>query len=342
MRFFRNIQSGLIGAIMCIAPAVTGLSSCGMVYDDLEPCPEGLNLRFVYDYNMEFANAFPSQVHCLTVFVYDENGKYVQTRTETSRQALSDENYRMTIDLPEGKYQVVAYGGMQCDDSSFHFLHQPAEGSDITDLSVALDQDIMDSPTGTDLHSLFYGRLDVEVKKETMAYDQYTVKMIKDTNNLRIVLQDLNGDPVNDKDFNFEVIDNNTLMDWKNDVIPTQPFIYKAWAQGQVSPGLYPDGTEVKSAFAEFSFGRLVVPDNAPVLRVTRVSDGSDVINIPLINYLLMFKSEKFKDMQPQEYLDRENRWDMIFFLDRHWKWIYVQIVVNDWVVRINNPELRN
>lgn len=182
-----------------------------------------------------------------------------------------------------------------------------------------------------------------------MAYDQYTLPMMKDTNNLRIVLQDMNGDPVDYKDFNFEVIADNILMNWKNDVVPTQFFSYKQWAQGQVLPGLYPDGSEVKSAYAEFSFGRLIYnelgsndPDNYPRLRISRRSDDSDVVNIPLINYLLMLKSDSFSKMVPQEFLDRESRWNMIFFLDRHWKWVYVQIIVNDWVVRINNPELTN
>ncbi|MCM1483349.1 MAG: FimB/Mfa2 family fimbrial subunit [Muribaculaceae bacterium] len=344
MKFFnRNFQSRLLGAILAIAPAVAGLSSCGMVNDDLDPCPEGINLRFVYDYNMEFANAFPSQVHCLTVYVYDENGKYLLTRTETSEEKLSDENYRMTIDLPEGKYKVIAYGGMECSASSYHFLQTPSAGSDLIQLGVALNQSIMDRETGTELHPLFYGNrgqvLEVEVKESSMTYDEYTVYMMKDTNNLRVVLQELNGDPVDNRDFNWAVIDDNTLMNWANDVVPTSPFTYLPWTQGTSSPGLLPDGSESKVAYAEFSFGRLVT-SNTPTLLITRRSDGSDVVNIPLINYLALLKSESLHQMSTQEYLDRESRWSMIFFLDRHWKWIYVQIQVNDWVVRINNPAL--
>lgn len=358
MRFFnRNIQSTLLGAMMLVAPAVAGLSSCsGVVYDDLAPCPEGLQLRFIYDYNMEFANAFPSQVHCLTLFVYDEEGNYLKTITETSRERLSDENYRMTIDLPEGKYSLVAYGGMACDESSFHFVQTPTENSKLTDLSVSLNSSIMNRPVGTELHKLFYGRIETEVKKETMDYEEYTLPMMRDTNNLRIVLQQLDGESVDDRDFDYEVIDDNTLMAWNNDVTPVSPFSYLPWTQGQVSLGMNSfTGNEIKAAFAEFSLGRLIDPyagqngtkvgDNVttpfnPTLHITRHSDGSDVINIPLINYLAMLKSESFHKMSTQEYLDRENQWSMIFFLDRHWKWVYVQIEVNAWTVRVNNPEL--
>ncbi|MHC0039811.1 FimB/Mfa2 family fimbrial subunit, partial [Pseudoneobacillus sp. C159] len=87
------------------------------MYEDLDPCPQGLRLRFVYDYNMEFANAFPTQVECLTVLFYDSDGKYVTTRTNNTSD-LADENWRMTIDLEPDEYQIIAYGGMECEQSS--------------------------------------------------------------------------------------------------------------------------------------------------------------------------------------------------------------------------------
>lgn len=50
-------------------------------------------------------------------------------------------------------------------------------------------------------------------------------------------------------------------------------------------------------------------------------------------------KSEAYESMPLQEFLDRESRWDMIFFLDRNHAWLETQIIVNDWVVRINDIE---
>lgn len=359
MKLFKtSFLSLLLGAIALIAPAVAGLSSCsGVIYDDLDPCPEGVRLRFVFDYNMEFANAFPSQVHCLTVLVFNDDGSYRETRTVTDRALLSDENWRMDIDLPEGKYKIIAYGGLACNDNSFHFVKTPAESTPLTSLQVALNQEIMDRAIGTNLHALFWGTtlakdspadntdfnraIDVEVKKSTMAYDDYTVYMMRDTNNLRIVLQELNGDPVNDKDFVFEVIDDNTLMAWNNDVIPTTPFTYRPWTRGTAATGLLPDGTESTVAFAELSFGRLVT-SNSPKLHITRKSDGSDVVDIPLNNYLALMKSESFLKMSTQEFFDRNHQWNMTFFLDQHWNWVSVKIEVLDWVVRVNNAELNN
>ncbi len=37
---------------------LVALSSCEKIYDDLEACPHGVSLRFVYDYHMERAMLF--------------------------------------------------------------------------------------------------------------------------------------------------------------------------------------------------------------------------------------------------------------------------------------------
>ncbi len=59
-----------------------------------------------------------------------------------------------------------------------------------------------------------------------------------------------------------------------------------------------------------------------------------------LNEYLLLLKSDHFDKMGDQEFLDRENNWSLIFFLDNNHNWIRTHIVVNDWIVRINDAEL--
>ena len=60
---------------------------------------------------------------------------------------------------------------------------------------------------------------------------------------------------------------------------------------------------------------------------------------MPLINYLLLLKSLHFDSMGSQEFLDRESRWNMILFLSGG-RWVDTRIVINDWIVRLNNAEL--
>ncbi|THG52729.1 hypothetical protein E5981_19210, partial [Bacteroides faecichinchillae] len=82
----RNIISRLMGAALYVASISFAFSSCERIYDDLAPCPYGVSLRFVYDYNMLYANAFPSSVDCLTLYIYDGNGNYVDTKIVTGTE----------------------------------------------------------------------------------------------------------------------------------------------------------------------------------------------------------------------------------------------------------------
>lgn len=324
--------SALATVIMC-ATGVMSLSSCDRLEENLPECEQGLRLRFTYTYNMEFANAFPSQVDCLTLFIYNSEGKLVTTRTETSK-VLADENYRMTVTLPDGDYRLVAYGGLQCADSSFEIKPYPSENSSITLPEVSLLSSQLEK--GTLLHNLFYGYATATVTSEENKYCEATIDMMRDTNNIRIMLQNVNGSPINDLDFNFSITDNNTLMAWDNALLPSPEVTYLPWNRGTLPVGVNADGSDVTMAYAEFSMCRLVT-DNDPYLLITRSSDNHKVVSLPLINYLIAQKSEIYSKMPAQEYLDREHDWAMTFFLDSNQTWLYVEIMVGNWVVRINN-----
>ena len=324
-------------AATLLVGTVLSFGSCDRLHEDLQPCPQGVRLRFVYDYNMEFANAFPSQVDCLTVFFYDAEGNYVAKETNMNASDLSDENWRMTVDLQPGSYNVIAYGGMECQESSFSFTADP-ETISMDRIEVELKPSCLTQPVRTELHPLFYGRAEVEVEQSDLDYREYTVYMMKDTNNLRIMLQQTNGEAIDEADFDFKVVDDNTLMAWNNDVIPTTTVEYCPWVRGNATPGELPgEGGVASVAFAELSFPRLVTT-NSPRLVVTRKADGQTVIDIPLNNYLLLMKSEAYASMPAQEFLDRESRWRMLFFLQGG-RWLDTVIEINDWTVRINNTD---
>lgn len=286
---------------------------------------------------MEFGNAFPAQVHSLELLVYDMNGKIVDIVTETSN-VLADENWRMLIDLNPGKYILKAWGGIVGDEASFHFTQDPKSVA-MDALQVAMNNDCMTSPTGTRLNSLFFGELEVDVPKEGTDYTEATVNMKKDTNNIRILLDNLSGIPLDGNDFIFTITDDNTLLNYDNSVIGNHEYTYSPWIWGQESAGVLDDGTEALLAYAEFSTSRLIDGSNAKLL-IQRRSDSKTICDIPLVNFLLLLKSQEFKNMGKQEFLDRESRWTMVFFLDGSGSWIDAYLKINDWIVRINNAEL--
>ena len=102
----------------------------------------------------------------------------------------------------------------------------------------------------------------------------------------------------------------------------------------------------VQVACAEFSTSRLFI-DHLSTARLVVTThneteaDGASrtIIDIPLIEYLMLIRG--FGDSwikSDQEFLDRQSRWTLMFFLQSG-KWQQSRIVVNDWIVRVNHAE---
>lgn len=314
---------------------VMGFNSCSLVWMDQEDCPQGLSLQFVYDLNMEFTDAFNKKVHCVSVLVFDEDGNHLTTLEETT-DALRDENYRMELDLEPGNYTLVAYGGHPCENSSFSIPQFGTKSSDhISSLYAEMEHDNFVSDDAK--HDFYHGIHSFSVVENKVSQEK--VYLTKNTNNIRIVLQQMNGEAMSASDFTFEITDDNSIMDHKNNVVPAGTVTYLPYATGEAVVGTAENGeTPFYAAYAEFSTSRLTT-GTSPKLVIRSVKEDRDVINIPLNTYLLLLKSELYKDMSNQEYFDRESVWSMVFFLDPGHRWINTHIVVNDWTVRINDSE---
>lgn len=325
--------------MVCAFLMLVSLSSCEKIYDDLEACPHGVSLRFVYDYNMAYANAFPQKVDCLTLYVYDSEDHYVATHVVTADSLLKDEGWRMQLELPEGSYHFVAYGGLACDESSFSLMQEPAVSSRFEDLRAGMDADCLSSEDSCrrNLHGFYWGHLQLETAD---LYREGTVKMMKNTNNIRIVLQDVNSEqPVYGEDFTFSITDDNTLFGENNDLIANGNVTYVPWAQGNTFIGMDNAGREVVGAYAELSVSRLMTK-NSPVLLIRSKETGENVIDIPLLNYLMLYRSDLYAKMEMQEFLDRQSEWSMLFLLDSEKRWVQTYIKINDWTVRLNETAL--
>lgn len=324
-----------IAGLLAMISSLVGIS-CDRIHEELETCPTGVRLRFVYDYNMEFANAFPSQVDCLTLLIYDSGGRYLTTRTATKSET-ENEDWRMDLDLPPGVYEMLAYGGMECSEASFAFTAPPAETS-YENLQVRLDDRYFATDNDLPLHHLFYGSKEITVPQPgngTGLIDE-TIYMIKDTNDIRIILANADGTPVVGNDFDYSLTADNTLLNYLNNVVPTRESLYRPWAKGNVVAGVFPDGEEATVAFAEISTSRLI--DKSDTRLIIKHKDIEEpIINISLPNILLLLKSERFNYMGEQEFLDRNSRWNLTFLLAGDGTWLKTKIVINDWVVRINN-----
>lgn len=103
-------------------------------------------------------------------------------------------------------------------------------GGKWTDLRTAMDADCLTVPERRNLHDMFWGQLTLATAD---LYSEGTVKMMKNTNSIRIVLQHVDGTPVKADDFDFEIIDDNTFFNYDNDLLPNGDVTYIPWAKGQ-------------------------------------------------------------------------------------------------------------
>ena len=64
------------------------------------------------------------------------------------------------------------------------------------------------------------------------------------------------------------------------------------------------------------------------------------IINIPLIDYALMVKGNYNKSMSDQEYLDRQDSYDLVFFIDENHKWQAASVFINSWRVVLSKTDM--
>lgn len=90
---------------------------------------------------------------------------------------------------------------------------------------------------------------------------------------------------------------------------------------------------------SELNTLRLLENDDTRLI-LTHRSTGQCVLDIPLTKYLLLSR-EAYSGMTPQEYLDRQDQYTLIFFLDatedKLKPYICPLMKVNNWMVRIND-----
>ena len=319
------------------------LASCNVLTEEEKDC--ALYVRFKYDMNMNFADAFQNAVNSVTLYAF-KDGVLAYQRTEEG-ELLKQNGYRMRIDeIPyreKHKYDYITWAG-EPDNESFTIPVLTVGKSTKEDLFCQLNR-AGNGVVSTDLEDLFHGMTngqDYSRSASSAAGDEVVIPLTKNTNNIRIVLQHLSGKPVDVNKLNFTITDKNGLMNYDNMLLGEDVITYKAWhkAQGSAGIGEQQEGviTEVNLALADLTVARLMA-DEEPILVVTN-DEEEMVIHIPLVDYALLYKRLRYEDMPDQEFLDRQDEYNMTFFLDENYRWINQFIYINSWKVVLQESEL--
>ena len=303
----------------------------------------GVYISFKYDYNIKFANAFANEVNSVALYVFDEEETLIDQLTTTNKEALSDDEFEMVLQLDPGEYRLLAWGGLM-NEESFDLLADAEIGkTKLQELQVRMHRDHNasgDAVVEKDLLPLYHGSMEIVVDDIEGTY-KHTMSLMKDTNVVRILLNELSGHEADADDFIFEIEDSNGLYDWDNTLLEDEQITYKAWYKESVSTDtetMSRAQESVGGALAELTIGRIRA-DRSPILRIRSSETGEDIVRLPLAEYALMVKGQYNLGMSSQEYLDRVDEYNMTLFLNEG-EWVSTSILIHSWRVVINNTVL--
>jgi hypothetical protein len=336
---------GKWGMMLATLMFALSTSSCkeGFIYEGEGDCGTYYNIKFKYDYNMKYADAFANEVESVSLFVFDQNDILVESVTIADEASLKAADFAIPLELESGEYELVAWAGLN-NETSFDLLADVEVGkTKREELQVALKA-TNDKRVVEDLEPLFHGAMTLNYTAEPGTYTE-TMSLVKDTNVVRILLQQMSDGIVADK-FRYEITADNGLLDWNNDVIANGELTYEPWSVTTGTADVAPDyGTnatrvdQVSVAIAEFTVNRMI-DGQSPILTIYNLEENEPVLSIPVADYALLVKGHYNSNMSNQEYLDRQDEYNMTFFLDEDGDWLSASIIVNSWRVVLNNDTL--
>ncbi len=321
--------------------AALSLASCNVIYDGEGDCSYRYGVRFVYDWNIKFADAFPQEVKAVAVYAFDEQGVLV-SRQESTISVLAEKGYVLPIELEPGTYDLVAWctwdKSNQIETLPFDIPRLTPGQSTLDELTATLARE--DESVLKDIDPLYHGYVQKVVFTTEEGDQIVTLPLMKNTNSIRIVLQQLNGDPILAEQFRFCIMSTNGRINYDNALLPDDRLCYNAWhlSQGSASMETAEGTVNVVTAVAELTTSRLVIEDQ-PHLYIFN-DRGETVVSIPLIDYFLMVKGYYGREMGDQEFLDRQDEYSLTFFLDQSYTWDRTRILINSWAVVLNNGDV--
>lgn len=315
----------LMGAVLM---ATATLGSC--IYDDQSECPR-VTIR--YTRNMKFADAAPHEVRSVKLYAYNANNQLVYS-ADADASALASSDYSINLaNLPSDATRIVTWGlGEVRKENSYTF----GSADKLESLTCLVNN--TDGSIDGDLTPLFHAEVPVSVARE-----QGVIDLTKDTNVIRVILQNISGEPIDKDAFRYEITSANGYLNYDNTLLGNQQMTYTPWSIYTGSAGVNAetkaaDDSSVSVVVAEFTINRLIDGQKTQ-LTVYKKDTGDKVFSIPVTDYALLVKGHYNSSMTNQEYLDRQDEWNMTFFIQGS-NWISSSVIINSWRVILSDVDI--
>ncbi len=353
MKIFTHIPA--VARALFAGAAVLSAASCSnsFIFDYEGDCDPKYRVKFRYDHNLKFADAFAHEVDHITLNVIDSEGRIVHTHIE-SGDALAQDGFEVVLDdvLEPGNYRLQAWCGAGAKPGSTSFTVHEAEKLEDLKCTLLPDDASRADVAGADgthvergIEHLYHGLTEELEFPDDEGVHSFTVPLMKNTNTVKVVLQQLSGLPVDGNLFDFTITSANARMDHDNSLIASDPVVYHAWdIQNGYASIDHDSGSAIatgsyNATVAEFTIARLMEDEDVR-LEARRRDNGQLVFSVNMVELALMVKGSANRPLPDQEYLDRQDDYNFVFFLDAQYRWIDSFIFINSWKVVFQNTEV--
>lgn len=375
-RLFSILQNNF-GKLLLVGMTIGFMASCDSVLDFNEgDCSYSYKVKFKYDYNMKYTDLFHSMVSTVTLYAFDEQGKFVFQSTNSGDQ-LKDDNYSMPLNVTPGKYHLVTWAGL--DNKSFAVPVLSEGSSTLSDLTVKTRRvkgssridsygSVGDNVVTDSLFSLWHGLISTDVVLSRAVDTLITVPLIKNTNTIRITIcqaataeqmQQSTSRAISTSSFDMKLSDNNGFMNYDNTLLSDSLLTYLPFSEAtgtltsatnsanksQVALAQITGraDTQYKTVVAKISTARLLDTQD-PQISIKSTLTGKEVLSSQQLLKYIQTQYEAAKSSGDtkmpstlQEYLDREDTFDIVLYVGPDQALINTVIVINNWIIQKND-----
>lgn len=311
-----------------------GLVSCEYIHEDLKPCDH--YLHFTYTHNMKFADAFQHELVCqeeaktAELFIFDGDGKFLSSQSLPT-ETLQENRIRLNLD--PGKYKLLAWAGLNDTDYTWT---KPAAGESMDEWLMSVRQD--KGVVARELSGLFQGTLELTIPSGGETDTEFP--LVKNTNKIRLALIDANsGTGLQADDFTILATTHNSDLNAQNQPVADEAVLWKPYLQQVETVADTEGGTAMQAVVAELNTMRLM-DGSQTSLQLSHKGEAAPFLQVDLTDFLLLTQMESH-DLEAQEYLDRQDEYTIVVYLDIvDGKAHCLEVIVNDWTIRLDDVNL--
>lgn len=330
-----------------------GTASCdhNLVFEDEGDCTPKVQFVFkkhrhaLLSASGRATDAFYSTVESVHLFIYDAaTGALVLDRIEKTENLKSAADLRigsgtdkcyMPVDIKPGKYRLVAWCGLDENDSNnaFYLSGIAASRSGYTECLTRRSQQSGKPLNIEKYDALYHGRVNEVEISITPDGQIIPIELTKNNNDIAVWVQHTTK-TFDEGEYEVVFTDANGSMHFHdNSLTSDERLEYHAHSTSILTSNTQYNGDEMETGalVAHISTARLMESHRNDARLEVRTKDGVTVFSIPFIDYALRLQE---LSSDPQYYLDCEDTYNCSFYLSgESGTWLPINIIVNGWAV---------